>query len=96
MKKLKIGVAGCMGRMGADLAKEIVNNSSAEFVGGFEHSQHKEINKSIGEILDIKTDCVLTDNPNEIFQKADVVIDFTTPVSTLKNLTIASLPLLGN
>ena len=50
MKKIKIGIAGCMGRMGADLAKEIINNSLTEFVGGFEHPEHKEINKSIGEI----------------------------------------------
>ena len=90
MKKIKIGISGCMGRMGADLAKEIINNSLTEFVGGFEHPKHKEINKSIGEILNIKTDCVLTSNAKEIFQKADVIIDFTTPDSTMTNLEIAS------
>ena len=90
MKKIKIGIAGCLGRMGADLVKEAINNSLTEFVGGFEHPEHKEIDKSIGEILNIKTDCVLTSNAKEIFQKADVIIDFTTPDSTMTNLEIAS------
>ena len=45
MAKIKIAVAGCLGRMGQELSKQIINNNKLEFVGGFEHKKHKDINK---------------------------------------------------
>ena len=47
MSLVNIGIAGCLGRMGKELVKEIVNNKQLGFAGGFEHSQHKNINKKI-------------------------------------------------
>ena len=45
MAKINIAVAGCMGRMGQELSKQIINNNKLEFVGGFEHKKHKDINR---------------------------------------------------
>jgi dihydrodipicolinate reductase len=33
MAKIKIAVAGCLGRMGQELSKQIINNKKLEFVG---------------------------------------------------------------
>ena len=41
MTKIKIAVAGCLGRMGQELSKKIIANNKLEFVGGFEHKKHK-------------------------------------------------------
>ena len=45
MTLINIGIAGCLGRMGQELVKETVNNKRINFAGGFEHSQHKNLNK---------------------------------------------------
>ena len=47
MAKIKIAVAGCLGRMGQELTKQILDNKQLEFVGGFEHKKHKHINKQL-------------------------------------------------
>ena len=36
MTKIKIVVAGCLGRMGQEISKQILKNKNLEFVGGFE------------------------------------------------------------
>ena len=47
MAKIKIAVAGCLGRMGQEISKQILQNKNLEFVGGFEHKKHKDINLSL-------------------------------------------------
>ncbi len=34
MAKIKIAVAGCLGRMGQEISKQILQNKNLEFVGG--------------------------------------------------------------
>ena len=46
MAKIKIAVAGCLGRMGQEISKQILQNRNLEFVGGFEHKKHKDINSN--------------------------------------------------
>ena len=41
MKLINIGVAGCLGRMGQELVKEIINNQKVNFSGGFENPNHE-------------------------------------------------------
>ena len=51
MAKIKIAVAGCLGRMGQELSKQIINHNKLEFVGGFEHKKHKDINKQFKNVM---------------------------------------------
>ena len=37
--------------MGQELSKQIINNNKLEFVGGFEHKKHKDINKQFKKSL---------------------------------------------
>jgi len=90
MNKIKIGIAGCLGRMGSELVKETLRNPETEFVGGFENPSNINLGKSIGKILGFKTDIILIEDPKKIFDKSQVVIDFTTPESSFINLEIAS------
>lgn len=91
MAKIKIAVAGCLGRMGQELSKQITNNNKLEFVGGFEHKKHKDINKKFKDISDINSTKLIDSNPTNSIKLANVLIDFTTPQSTLENVKIASL-----
>ncbi|MDC0161663.1 4-hydroxy-tetrahydrodipicolinate reductase [bacterium] len=90
MAKIKIAVAGCLGRMGQELTKEIINNNNLEFVGGFEHNKHKYINRELRKVSNINSTKLVDSNPNYSIKAAKVLIDFTTPQSTLENVKIAS------
>ena len=85
-----IGIAGCLGRMGQELVKEIINNNQLNLAGGFEQPKHKDINKKISDLIGVNTDHIISDDPEKIFIDSDVVIDFTTPQSSLKNILLAS------
>jgi len=91
MTKIKVAVAGCLGRMGQDITKKILNNNKLSFIGGFEHHLHPNINKKLSKITNINSDFVVTSNADQIINKADVIIDFTTPTSTLANVKKASI-----
>ena len=90
MAKIKITVAGCLGRMGQEISKQILQNKKLEFVGGFEHKKHKDINRPLNKISGIQSLKRVTANSAQLIKEANVLIDFTTPESTLDNLKIAS------
>ena len=90
MAKVKIGIAGCMGRMGQELIRQILDNNNFLFVGGFEHKSHTKIARKISDVTNLNSNIVISNNSESVFKVADVVIDFTTPQSTLSNAKMAS------
>ena len=90
MAKIKVAVAGCLGRMGQEISNQILSNKNLEFVGGFEHKKHKDINKSLNKVSSVQSSKLVTSNSIQLIKEANVIIDFTTPESTLDNLKIAS------
>ena len=90
MARIKIAVAGCLGRMGQELSKQIIKNNKLEFVGGFEHKKNKHINKEFKKVSDINSSKLIYSDPTTSIKSARVLIDFTTPQSTLENVKIAS------
>ena len=90
MKKIKVVVAGCLGRMGQEISKQVLNNKDLEFIGGFEHKNHININKALNKVSKISSSKIVKSNPTQLIKDAHIVIDFTTPESTLENLKIAS------
>jgi len=89
MELINIGIAGCLGRMGRELVKKSIEDSRINFAGGFEHPEHDLINKNLSEILECETSRTVSLDSQEIFSKSDVVIDFTTPDSSLANIKLA-------
>ena len=80
MSKIKLGISGCMGRMGQQLIKSIKKNKNFKLVA---LTEHRFINKKFSGI---KPEL----NSNKAFKKTDVIIDFTVPACTLEVLKIAS------
>ena len=89
MELINIGIAGCLGRMGKELVKKSIEDSRINFAGGFEHPEHNLINKNLSEILECETNQTVSSDAEEIFSNSDVVIDFTTPDSSLANIKLA-------
>jgi len=91
MSKIKIAVAGCLGRMGQEISKKIIEDDRLLFVGGFEHISHPNANKKISKVTNIKSDLVAKSTSDQAIKSADVLIDFTTPSATLLNIKKAAL-----
>ena len=89
MELINVGIAGCLGRMGRELVKKSIEDSRVNLAGGFEHPGHNLINKNLSEILECETNQKVSSDAEEIFSNSDVVIDFTTPDSSLANIKLA-------
>ena len=80
MKKIKLAITGCLGRMGKQLIKSSQNNKDFKIVCLTESGN---ISK---KILGIEVE----QNTINTFKKSNVIIDFTVPRCTLQVLKIAS------
>ena len=80
MKRIKIAITGCLGKMGQELIKASNKDKQIEIVS---LTESKKYNKKINKLL-------VQQNSLEAFKKADVIIDFTTPACTMEVLRIVS------
>ncbi len=86
---VKIAITGISGRMGRTIATCVEDEEGAILAGAIEKEGHPWVGRGLQELTGLNTDVVVTDNPEEAFRDADVVIDFTTPEATIRNLEIA-------
>ena len=78
----KIGVLGCAGRVGSLIVREIMARSfgaGVSLAGGTTHSRTPTTG-----------DFYTTANPEDLFARADVLIDFTTPEATARHMWLAA------
>ena len=80
MKKINLGISGCMGRMGRQLIESSKNDKDFKITS---LTESKIINK---KILGIQP----TLNTELTLKRADIIIDFTIPKCTLEILKIAT------
>jgi 4-hydroxy-tetrahydrodipicolinate reductase len=77
-----IGVIGCCGRVGTLIVKEIQSGhwgNNVKLSGG-----------TIRPGYPNDSDFYVTENPDDLFERSDVVIDFTTPKATAKHIWLAA------
>ena len=80
MKKLKVSITGCLGRMGTQLIQTIKKNKNIKIVSVTEEKIEKKI-----KIENLK----IQKNSINAFKNTSVIIDFTTPSCTIEILKIA-------
>ena len=80
MKNIRLGISGCLGRMGQQLIKSTKKNKKFKLVT---ITENRLVNKKFDGI---KPEF----NSEKAFKKTDVIIDFTVPSCTLEILKIAS------
>jgi len=81
MKKLKVSITGCLGRMGTQLIKTIKKNKQIQIVSVTEGKIGEK--RKIGNLK-------IQKNSINAFKNTSVIIDFTTPNCTIEVLKIAS------
>jgi len=79
MKKIKIAISGCMGRMGQELIKSTKSKKDFKLVS---LTENKKVNKKILGIIPQL-------NSVSAFKNVNVIIDFTIPKCTLEILKFA-------
>ena len=80
MKKINLAITGCMGRMGRQIIKSARIDKNFKIVA---LTENKIILKKVSGIK-------LSLNTEEVFKKANLIIDFTVPKCTFEVLKVAS------
>jgi 4-hydroxy-tetrahydrodipicolinate reductase len=81
MQIISIGILGIMGRMGQAISTLTQKDSQFQLIGG---TLNPESNHLIQE-----TNLCLSTNPDLIFEKSDILIDFTNPEILIKHLNLS-------
>ncbi|MBI5408584.1 MAG: 4-hydroxy-tetrahydrodipicolinate reductase [Nitrospirae bacterium] len=93
---VNIIVSGAAGRMGSRIIALSRDIKDLKLSGALENKTHKDLGKDVGEVIGLGSVGVkLTDNIKNIPEKADVLVDFSSPSATiecLKNLSDKPIP----
>ena len=80
-------VPGAAGRMGGRIIQMIQKSGEIRLLSALEKPGHPAIGKDVGEVAGLgKIGIDLKGDISEVMKDADVLIDFTTPESTLHNI----------
>jgi len=80
MKKIKLAVTGCMGRMGQQIIKSVKKDKNFRLIT---ITENKKMNKKFNRLK-------INVNSEKAFKQIDSIIDFTIPKCTLQILKIAT------
>lgn len=89
MEKLvvRVIVTGAAGRMGSRIINAIVERKDIEIAGAIEREDHPSLGHDAGEVAGAgPIGLKIRDTIEDFLEKADVIIDFSTPHATLLNL----------
>ena len=88
---VKIGVIGAGGRMGRMLIQAVEQNPQTTLAGAIERQGSSLLGVDAGELVNLdKTNVALVDDLAGVIHDIDVLIDFSLPESTAKNLQLCA------
>jgi 4-hydroxy-tetrahydrodipicolinate reductase len=88
---MRIGIAGCAGRMGRMLLRTVLDAPGAELAGGIERPGHPTLGQDLGTVAGGEPlGFSVTDDAAALFATADVVIDFSAPAAALTHAGLAA------
>jgi len=83
MKKIKLALVGCAGRMGQQIIKELQNFSRIDLIAAIEDKNSKFLDRKIKKIN-------ITNDKELAFKEVNTIIDFSQPESTLETVKYAA------
>ena len=86
-----IAIVGASGRMGQMLIQTVLESDQATLAGVTERAGHDWVGKDLGACMGgADLGVVVSDDPLEVFAKAQAVIDFTSPDATVEHAALAA------
>lgn len=82
---IKVGIAGCMGRMGQHLIDQVAHHPDLHFSAGLVAHNSEWVGKEIAPGVHATTDM------DSFFASSDVIIDFTCPDASLESIKLAGV-----
>ncbi len=87
--KINVGIAGAAGRMGRCLIQACTEQTQISVTAASETKGSRWINTDVGELVGLGQFGVpITEGLNSVMHKFQVLIDFTTPTTTLEHLQL--------
>lgn len=80
---MRIGIAGCMGRMGVTLIKAVAETEGVQLAGGSIRPDQSLPDKDFWLSNGVREEVAVATSPVALFECSDAVIDFTSPASTM-------------
>ncbi len=88
---LKIAVMGASGRMGQTLMRAVLADNDMVLIGGTERAGHEWIGHDVGACLGMANiGAIVQDSALELFVHSDIVLDFTSPESSVFHAELAA------
>lgn len=88
---VKVAIAGCAGRMGQLLVREVFAVPGVTVAGGSEAPGSLVTGRTIGAVVGIpEIDLPIVADSAALFDHADVVLDFTVPKASLRHAELAA------
>ena len=84
MSGIRIVVAGAGGRMGQTLLRAITDARDFQLIGALEHKGHPHLGQEIAPGV------MLTDDPLAAIAQAQVLVDFTTPATSIELVALSA------
>ncbi len=77
--------------MGKRIAHTVYNDPQTTIIGALENRNHPDIGRDVGEVAGIgRLRLNVTDDPESIWEKGDVVVEFTSVEATLTRMRLAA------
>ncbi len=84
---ISVIIDGACGRMGRLIAQGVIAEADMQLVGAIESSDHPQIGQDMGEASGVRSLGIpISDDLPAILDRADAVIEFTTPSATIEHL----------
>lgn len=91
MAGLRMGVVGAAGRMGQMLVRTITENEGTELAAAIDRPGSAAIGRDAGELAGLAALGIrIGDDPSQLFQAADAVVEFSAPAATVEHAALAA------
>ncbi|KJV69030.1 4-hydroxy-tetrahydrodipicolinate reductase [Candidatus Neoehrlichia procyonis] len=86
---IRVGVVGCLGKMGKAIVYELAKNDNVEISGGVVRTENPYVGADMGEVIGCGYGITITDSIEDIFDVSDVVIEFTNRDTMIRCIEVA-------
>lgn len=88
---IKLTISGARGKMGTRIAFLAFQDPDIKVVSGLEKPDHPDLGKDLGKlVLGEERGVIIEKDPYKAIEKAEVIVEFSTPEVSLRHLEIAA------